>query len=119
MDHSAMGHAMEHGDMDMGGDRCAMSASSPFSSLSDPPFSLPPSLSTAAHLTLTSPQMLFTWDTTNLCIISRRWHIRGTPSLLFSLLAIVLLVAGYEALRSATQRYERSTVTRQEVLTSE
>jgi len=63
--------------------------------------------------------MLFTWDTTDLCIIFRSWHIRGARSLLVSLLAIVLLVAGYEALRSATQRFELSTLRRTETLGSE
>jgi hypothetical protein len=63
--------------------------------------------------------MLFNWDTTNLCIIFRSWQIRGTPSLLFSLLAIVTLVAGYEALRSATQRFELATLKHTEALSSE
>ena len=51
-------------------------------------------------------QMLFTWDTTNLCIIFRWWHIRSTFSLIISLLGIVALTAGYEAIRSLTRRYE-------------
>ncbi|KAI1640433.1 CTR2 short splice variant [Biscogniauxia mediterranea] len=53
-----------------------------------------------------SERMLFTWDTTNLCIIFRFWHIRGPASLVFSLLAIVAICAGYEALREGTRRYE-------------
>ncbi|KAI1489264.1 CTR2 short splice variant [Biscogniauxia mediterranea] len=53
-----------------------------------------------------SMNMLFTWDTTNLCIIFRFWHIRGPASLVFSLLAIVAICAGYEALREGTRRYE-------------
>jgi hypothetical protein len=60
----------------------------------------------------TIPQMLFTWDTNNLCIIFRSWHVRGTPSLVISLLAIVALVAGYEAIRSAVLRYEAATTKR-------
>ena len=51
--------------------------------------------------------MLFTWDTTNLCVIFRWWHIRSTPGLLFSLLAIIALAAGYECLRSFSRRFER------------
>lgn len=51
-------------------------------------------------------QMLFTWDTTNLCIIFSSWHIRSTAGLLFSLLAVVLIGMGYEALRAGTRRYE-------------
>jgi solute carrier family 31 (copper transporter), member 1 len=51
--------------------------------------------------------MLFTFDTENLCIIFSWWHIRDFATLLFSLLAIVLLTAGYEALREASRRYEK------------
>lgn len=50
--------------------------------------------------------MLFTWDTSNLCIVFRQWHITGTVSLVFSLAAIVALCAGYEALREASRKYE-------------
>lgn len=50
--------------------------------------------------------MLFTWDTTNLCIVFRQWHIRSTASLLVSLAAIVLIAIGYEGLRSLSRRYE-------------
>lgn len=50
--------------------------------------------------------MLFTWDTTNLCIVFGSWHIRSTASLIFSLLAVVLIGMGYEALRAGSRRYE-------------
>ncbi|KAM3086745.1 copper transpport protein [Clarireedia jacksonii] len=50
--------------------------------------------------------MLFTWDTTNLCVIFRWWHIRSTFTLILSLIAIVFLTAGYEAIRSVARRYE-------------
>jgi len=50
--------------------------------------------------------MLFTWDTNHLCIVFRWWHIRSTPGLIISLLAVVALGAAYEALRSASRRYE-------------
>lgn len=50
--------------------------------------------------------MLFTWDTRNLCIVFRWWHIRTTPGLLLSLLAVVALGAGYEALRQGIRRFE-------------
>lgn len=50
--------------------------------------------------------MLFTWDTTNLCIVFRQWHITSNLSLVVSLAAIVAICAGYEALREATRRYE-------------
>jgi len=55
-----------------------------------------------------SMNMLFTWDTNNLCIVFRQWHIRSTAGLIFSLLAVVALGAGYEALREGIRRYERS-----------
>jgi copper transporter 1 len=50
--------------------------------------------------------MLFTWDTTDLCIVFRSWHISGTGSLIVALLAIILLTAGYEAIREASRRYD-------------
>ncbi|TGO62937.1 hypothetical protein BCON_0016g00300 [Botryotinia convoluta] len=50
--------------------------------------------------------MLFTWDTNNLCIIFRWWHIRSTFSLLISLVGVVAITAGYEGIRSLTRRYE-------------
>lgn len=50
--------------------------------------------------------MLFTWDATDLCIVFRGWHVSGTSSLIFSLLAIVLLTAGYEAVREISRRYD-------------
>ena len=55
---------------------------------------------------LTLNQMLFTWDTRNLCIVFRQWRVTGTSSLIFSLLAIVLLTAGYELVREISRRYE-------------
>ncbi|KAI1437999.1 Ctr copper transporter family protein [Xylaria sp. CBS 124048] len=50
--------------------------------------------------------MLFTWDTTNMCIVFRQWQVTGPTSLVFSLLAIVAICAGYEGLREATRKYE-------------
>ncbi|KAJ4345536.1 copper transpport protein [Didymosphaeria variabile] len=50
--------------------------------------------------------MLFTWDTTDLCIVFKGWHISGTGTLILSLLAIVLMTAGYEAVREASRRYD-------------
>jgi copper transporter 1 len=62
--------------------------------------------------------MHFTWNTENLCIVFRWWHISGPVSLIFSLLAIVALGAAYEALRSASRRYEIFVNKRSEELTS-
>ncbi|KAH8202643.1 hypothetical protein TruAng_003244 [Truncatella angustata] len=101
MDHSQMDHSgMDHGDMDHGGhggmtDMCNMN------------------LTTADGIEC-EPQMLFTWDSTNLCIVFRSWHVRGTASLVFSLLAIVAICVGYEAVREATRRYESWADKRQE-----
>ncbi|KAL8304088.1 hypothetical protein RB601_007424 [Gaeumannomyces tritici] len=75
--HSGMDHSgMDHGGMDHGG------------------------------MAKCSMNMLFTWDTTNLCIVFERWHIRSTAGLIFSLLAVVAIGAGYEALRESIRRYE-------------
>ena len=52
--------------------------------------------------------MLFTWDTTNLCIIFRQWHIYSTFGLLVSLIAVAFLTAGYEGVREISRRYEAS-----------
>ncbi|KAL1861698.1 copper transpport protein [Diaporthe australafricana] len=59
-----------------------------------------------SHGEMCSMSMLFTWDTTNLCIVFKQWHIRSTAGLLFSLIAVVLIGMGYEALRAGTRRYE-------------
>lgn len=69
-----------------------------------------PSLGYAdSQLTVGLPQqMLFTWDTKNLCIVFRQWHVRGTTSLIFSLLAVVIIAMGYEGLRSLSAKYERA-----------
>ncbi|KAK8049799.1 Ctr copper transporter, partial [Apiospora phragmitis] len=82
MDHSHMDHGgMDHGDMGHGG-----------GGMND----------------MCNMNMLFTWDTTNLCIVFRQWHVRGPVSLLFSLLGVVLICAGYEALRELIRRYGAS-----------
>jgi len=50
--------------------------------------------------------MIFTWDTNNLCIIFKWWRIHSTGSLVFSLLAVILLTAGYELVREMSRKYE-------------
>ncbi|KAL8781193.1 MAG: hypothetical protein Q9203_001036 [Teloschistes exilis] len=52
--------------------------------------------------------MLFTWDTTNLCIIFSQWHVHSTFSLLMSLVGVIVLTAGYEFVREMSRRYEAS-----------
>ncbi|TDZ27129.1 Copper transport protein CTR2 [Colletotrichum spinosum] len=84
MDHSHMDHsAMDHGSMGGGGMGGGMGDRC-------------------------SMSMLFTWNTNNLCIVFRQWHIRSTGGLIVSLLLVVALAAGYEALRAASRRYEQS-----------
>jgi copper transporter 1 len=58
--------------------------------------------------------MLFTWNTEDLCIIFKWWHVQGPISLAFSLLAIVLLTAAFEAIRAGSRRYEAFVNKRQE-----
>jgi len=55
-----------------------------------------------------SMNMLFTWSSKDLCIIFRQWRVTSTTSLLLSLIAIVLLTAGYECVREISRRYEQS-----------
>ncbi|KAI0863631.1 Ctr copper transporter family-domain-containing protein [Xylaria cubensis] len=84
MDHSHMDHGgMDHGDGGHGGHGGG-----------------------GGGMPMCNMNMLFTWDTTNLCIVFRQWHVTGTASLIFSLLAIVAICAGYEALREGTRKYE-------------
>ncbi|KAL2023471.1 hypothetical protein VTK56DRAFT_2467 [Thermocarpiscus australiensis] len=61
-----------------------------------------------------SMNMLFTWSTDNLCIVFRQWHISSTASLILSLLAIVAICAGYEALREGIRQYEARVAKRAE-----
>jgi solute carrier family 31 (copper transporter), member 1 len=59
--------------------------------------------------------MLFTWRTENLCIVFRSWRVSNTFTLLLSLLLIVVLCAGYEAVRDISRRYEARVTKRPEV----
>ncbi|KAK3341193.1 Ctr copper transporter family-domain-containing protein [Lasiosphaeria hispida] len=61
-----------------------------------------------------SMNMLFTWDYRNVCVVFRQWQITSELSLFFTLLGIVALVAGYEALREGIRRYEAATTKRAE-----
>jgi solute carrier family 31 (copper transporter), member 1 len=54
--------------------------------------------------------MLFTWDTTDLCVVFRSWHVRGPWSLLFTLIGVVFLGMSYELLRLAARKYDESLV---------
>jgi solute carrier family 31 (copper transporter), member 1 len=61
--------------------------------------------------------MLFTWSTENLCIVFSSWRITSTLSLIVSLLAVIALTAGYEAVREGSRRYEERHAKRIEGLT--
>lgn len=50
--------------------------------------------------------MIFTWDYKNLCIVFSSWRITSAFTLFLSLLAVIALTAGYEAVREASRRYE-------------
>ncbi|KAH0608969.1 uncharacterized protein H6S33_001197 [Morchella sextelata] len=50
--------------------------------------------------------MLFTWNTENLCLVFRWWHVSNTFTLILSLLGVVALSAGYEFVREISRRYE-------------
>lgn len=100
-DHGSMGHGgMNHGGMEMPskGAMCNMNVVTPSGS---------PSID-YIPIAYHSHQMLFTWDTTNLCIVFRQWHIYSTFGLIASLFGVVLLTAGYELVREASRRYEAS-----------
>lgn len=46
-----------------------------------------------------SMNMIFTWDSTDLCVVFDWWHVRNTFDLVLTLIAIACLSAGYEYLR--------------------
>lgn len=53
-----------------------------------------------------SMNMLFTWDTTNLCVVFKWWHVRTNLDLLLTIVAVVALGAGYEYLRLVAKRFD-------------
>lgn len=52
------------------------------------------------------PTRLFTWNTQDLCLVFRWWHVTGPISLVLSLLGVVALSMGYEYVREVSRRYE-------------
>src|SRR5271169_890696 len=54
--------------------------------------------------------MLFTWDTQDLCVVFRWWHVRGPWSLLFTLLGVVALGISYEFLRHIARKYDEQSL---------
>ncbi|KAL1643345.1 copper transpport protein [Diplodia intermedia] len=92
MDHGHMDHGhMDHGDMGHGGHGDMDMGGGPKCNMN----------------------MLFTWDTTDLCIVFRSWHVGSAWSLIVSLAGVVVLCAGYELVREISRRYEASVAARQ------
>ena len=60
--------------------------------------------------------MHFAWETTNICIVVRQWHVRSILGLVVSLLAVTTICAGYEGLRQAIRRFKTSTHRRAEIV---
>ncbi|KAI5776551.1 Ctr copper transporter family-domain-containing protein [Geopyxis carbonaria] len=52
-----------------------------------------------------SMSMLFTWNTQDLCLVFRWWHVHDAFSLVLSLLAVVALGMGYEYIRDLSRKY--------------
>ncbi|KAG0301345.1 hypothetical protein BGZ98_008440, partial [Dissophora globulifera] len=50
--------------------------------------------------------MLFNWDTQNLCVVFESWKINTPSALIFSCLVIIGLAASYELLRAQSHRFE-------------
>lgn len=63
--------------------------------------------------------MLLNWDTKNVCIVSSQWHIRSTFGLILSLVGVIVIAAGYEALRAASRKYELAVEKRVDTAPSE
>jgi hypothetical protein len=106
MDHGNMGHGgMDHGGMDHG-NMCNMNVSLSSTAPSYPASSSPKDIHSSRKLIIRTKQMLFTWDTQNLCIVFKSWRVTSTMSLLWSLLGVMLLTAGYELIREISRRYE-------------
>ncbi|KAF9362618.1 hypothetical protein BGX34_005804 [Mortierella sp. NVP85] len=57
-----------------------------------------------------SMNMLFNWDTENVCVVFESWRIDSPLGLVFSCLIIIGLAASYELLRSQARRYEERLV---------
>lgn len=63
--------------------------------------------------------MLLNWDTKNVCIVSSQWHIRSNFGLILSLFGVIVIAAGYEALRAASRKYELAVEKRVDTAPSE
>ncbi|KAI8345390.1 Ctr copper transporter [Mortierella sp. GBAus27b] len=53
-----------------------------------------------------SMNMLFNWDTENVCVVFESWKINSPLSLVFSCIIVIGLTASYELLRAQARRYE-------------
>lgn len=61
------------------------------------------------HMDMCSMNMLFTWDTTNLCIVFEWWHVRTNFDLVLTLIAVVLMGMFYEYMRMVARAYDART----------
>lgn len=52
--------------------------------------------------------MLFTWDTTNLCVVFRWWHVQTPIGLFLTLASVTALTAFYEYIRWISRRVDAS-----------
>ncbi|CEP20765.1 Copper transport protein CTR2 Short=Copper transporter 2 [Cyberlindnera jadinii] len=54
-----------------------------------------------------SMNMLLSWDYHNLCLLSSSWHIKTLLQFIVSLLLVVVLCVGFEALRAKVTKKQR------------
>ncbi|KAG0336108.1 hypothetical protein BG004_008199 [Podila humilis] len=57
-----------------------------------------------------SMNMLFNWQSENLCVVFESWRIDSPLGLLVSFLVIVAMAASYEALRAQSRKFEERLV---------
>ncbi|KAK9454774.1 Ctr copper transporter [Dipodascopsis uninucleata] len=50
--------------------------------------------------------MVFTWDTTDMCIVFEWWHVRTNLQLILSLITVFLIAMGYEYFRMIVSTME-------------
>lgn len=55
--------------------------------------------------------MLFTWDWKNTCVVYKWWHVKTFPQFLFTLVAIVLISAGYEFSKYWFAKWNKKNIT--------
>lgn len=53
-----------------------------------------------------SMDMLFTWNTKNLCVVFKWWHVRTRMDLILTFIAVIVLGMGYEYLKSLSAKLD-------------